>query len=84
VLDIDTVKRPPCQVVLVQVPGNLYERLLIIGIFHLSVYTVFEKACIIELGDGVETGNSKLGNAFISLCFSQFQISNFITKIQDQ
>jgi len=43
-------------------------------IIHLSVCTFFEKACIIKLNADVETGNSKLGNASASLCFSQFQI----------
>ena len=54
------------------------------GILHSPIYTFFEKACIIKLNDDVETGNSKLGNAFASLCFSQFQVSNFTVKIQDQ
>jgi len=48
-----------------------------LGIFHSPVYTFFKKTCIIELNADAETGNSKLGNASISLYFSQFQISNF-------
>ena len=49
----------------------------LVGIFHSPVYIYSPKGCIIELSADVETGNSKLGNASTSLCFSQFQVSNF-------
>jgi hypothetical protein len=54
------------------------------GILHSSVYTFFEKVCIIEFNSDVETGNLKLGNASTSLYFFQFPISSFTAKIQDQ
>jgi len=37
-----------------------------------------------QLVSTIETGNSKLGDAFTSLRFSQFQVSNSTAKIQDQ